>query len=113
MLTRRFSAFGRIPLIAPTTLSDSSLIGLLVHPTISGMMAALISLDRALALELAMGPVATSELGGAVIGIGTGVEKAPPKITGMSCVDPETTEVRVEITGCWSIRAALNEVLAL
>jgi hypothetical protein len=68
-------------------------------------------LDKTLALELAIVPVATKLVGGAVVATGTGVVYAPPIMTGTNCVVPETTLVKVEITGCWLIGATL-EVLA-
>lgn len=100
---KRLSASGKIPLIAAITLSDWSPTGLSVHPLIIGIIPILILLDKALALELATRPVATKLIDGAVVAIGTGVANAPPIMTGINCVVPELTLVKVEITGCWSI----------
>lgn len=38
---------------------------------------------------------------------------APPIMTGTNCVVPETTVVKVEMTGCWLIGAALDVTATL
>lgn len=86
--------------MATIAASDLSFSGLSVHPLTKGKIRKLTLLDKALALELAAFPVARIVVGGAVVITGTGVSKAPPKMTGTSCVVPETTVMIVEITGC-------------
>jgi hypothetical protein len=109
----RFSASGSIPLIALIASSPLSLAGLFVQMLIIGIIPTLSLLDKTLALELAIIPVATKLVGGAVVATGTGVVYAPPIMTGTSWVVPETTLVNVDITGCWLIEAALEVLVEL
>jgi hypothetical protein len=86
--------------MALIALLEASFVGLLVQTLMRGMMLTLSLLERALALDLAIVPVATRLVGGAVVAMGTGVVNAPPIITGINFVVPETTLVIVEMTGC-------------
>jgi hypothetical protein len=98
---KNFTASGSMALTAEIALSASSLAGLSVHALIAGMILTLILLDKALALELAIMPVASRLVGDAVMR--TADVKAPPERTGSSCVVPEATLVTVKIMGCSSI----------
>jgi hypothetical protein len=99
--------------MALIALLEASFVGLLVQTLMRGMMLTLSLLERALALDLAIVPVATRLVGGAVVAMGTGVVNAPPIITGINFVVPETTLVIVEMTGCWFNWAVLDILLAL